>query len=366
MSDYVLTRKRFLGTVGSGIGGFAASLAGCTTNTTDSTEITDETPENASSDNENNNESNDSAAEDQQPEEKEEEDENLDPPENGAIVFVYDDGPIEDYIKAFPAHQEFEAPATVGIVSNFVGRSDDWMNLEHLEALTTAGWEISSHTVQHTPLAAYELIEDAKPEDTAIHAEEYRHGHQKGLTVEITDGKHSVTREVAGLGGDSDDNLSVELEHPVKHSFSAGDAVIRYPADQMQEALRESQRDLEELGFEVNTLLAPYDDFDEWSMKFVPEYYDGVANARHGSRINDLEEFNPYATQRNYFIEFTSPEYVKQDLDEIADRGALGVLGAHTAKKEVTEERIRETLQWVNDRGIEVMTLREAIERFAH
>lgn len=111
----------------------------------------------------------------------------------------------------------------------------------------------------------------------------------------------------------------------------------------MHEALGESHRALEELGSAVDTLFAPYDNFDEYSRTFVDKYYDGVVNARHGSRVNDPDGFDPYQTRRDYFIEFTSRKAVKQDLDEIAARGALGVIGAHTFK--VTKDRIRETLE---------------------
>ena len=41
------------------------------------------------------------------------------------------------------------------------------------------------------------------------------------------------------------------------------------------------------------------------------------------------------------------------------------MIGAHTFKDEVTEEGIYETLEWVDERDIAVMTLREAIERYA-
>lgn len=365
MTGRDLTRRHFLGTVGTGTGGLTVSLAGCTADdaSTDETIRDDDTDDGERSSDEE--EVNDTDGDTEGTEDAEEE-ESLDPPENGAVVFVYDDGPIEDYTQAFPAHQEFDAPATTGIVSGWIGQSDDWMDVEHLEELAAAGWEICSHTTQHMPLAAYELTEDVGPEDTAIHAEEYRHGHTDGLTIEITDGDRSVSREVAGLGGEPGGNRSVLLEQSVGDSFAASNTVIRHPEEQMHEALGESRRELEEFGFEINTLLAPYDDFDEWSMEFVPEYYDGVANARIGSRINDPAGVDPFQTQRFYFIEFTTREAVQQDLDEIAEDGALGVFGAHTFKEEVTEERIRETLEWVDERGIEVITLREAIERFTH
>lgn len=96
------------------------------------------------------------------------------------------------------------------------------------------------------------------------------------------------------------------------------------------------------------------------------EYYDGVANSRHDSRINDLDGFDPYASQRKYFIEFTSPKHVKHDLDKIAERSALGVFGPHMLKEQVTEERIRETLRWIDEHYVTVMSLREAIKRCAN
>jgi peptidoglycan/xylan/chitin deacetylase (PgdA/CDA1 family) len=288
-------------------------------------------------------------------------------PENGAVVFVYDDGPMEDYTQAFPAHREFDAPATTGIVSEWIGREGfmghDWMDVEHLAELEEAGWEIASHTTEHTAVGTFELVENADPGDERVYNGSNRHGFWAPRELEITDGERTVRR--TALGWDEDDTgRYVELDEPLGESFAAGEAVTRYPEEAIREALGESRRELERLGFEVDTFLAPYDSFDDYSRRFATEYYDGVANARHGSRVNDPEGFDPYYTRRDYFIEFTSRESVKRDLDEIAARGALGVIGAHAFKEEVSEERIRETLEWIDDRDIEVMTLREAIARF--
>lgn len=295
-------------------------------------------------------------------------DETLDPPEGGAVVFVYDDGPMEDYTQAFSAHQEFDAPATVGIVSEWIGREDyqdaGCLGVDHLEELADAGWEIASHTVEHTAVGMFELVEGTDPEDERVYPEQIRHGYHRGKDLEVTDGDRTVDRTVVDYGAD-DVGRYIEFDESLGESFAAGTTVVRYPPTDMHEFLGKSKRELERLGFSVDTLLAPYDNFDEYSLEFVGEYYDGIANARHGSRVNDPDGFDPYRTRRDYFIEFTSRESVKRDLDEIADRGALGVFGAHTFKEGVTEDRIRETLEWIDERDIEVMTLREAIARFA-
>lgn len=294
--------------------------------------------------------------------------ESLDPPEGGAVVFVYDDGPMQDYTQALPVHREFDAPATTGIVPEWIGREgymdNDWMDVEHLEDLVDAGWEIASHTTEHTAVGTFELVEGADPEDDHVYPEEIRHGYHRGKVLEVTNGDRTVHRTVADYGSDGVGRY-IALDAPLGESFAAGETVVRYPEEQMHASLGESKRELERLGFEVDTLLAPYDNFDEYSRGFVEEYYDGVANAEHGSRINDRDGFDPYRTCRDYFIEFTTRESVQRDLDEIAERGALGVFGAHAFKEEVSKERIRETLEWVDERDIEVLTLREAIARFA-
>ncbi|MEM4782420.1 MAG: polysaccharide deacetylase family protein [Halalkalicoccus sp.] len=301
--------------------------------------------------------------------ENEEDDEPLDPPENGAVVFVYDDGPMEDYTQALPAHRAFDAPATTGIVSEWIGREDfqdnGCMDVEHLDELVDAGWEICSHTTEHTAVGTLELLEDAAPDDRRIYPEQIRHGYHRGKTLELFHEGHTVRRAVADYGAD-DTGRYIELAEAVGEACPAGETIVRYPEEQVKAALGDSKADLEALGFEIDTFLAPYDNFDDYSRGFAADHYAGIANAEHGSRINPREGFDPFYTRRDYFIEFTSSDRVKADLDEIADRSALGVIGAHTFKDEVTEAGIYETLERVDDRGIEVLTLREAIARYAN
>ena len=353
--DRSLPRRRFLGTIGTGVVGLSLSVAGCldrddATNgeSTDEPVVADFSSESYE-------------------EEEETEEEYSDPPENGAVVFVYDDGPMQDYTQALPVHKEFDAPATTGVVTDWIGREDymdnDWMDVEQLEELVAAGWEIASHTVEHTAVGTFELVEDAAVGVDRIYPEQIRHGYHRGKEIEITDGDRTLSRTVADYGTDETGRY-IALAEPIDESCAAGETIVRYPAEQMHESLGESKRELERLGFEVDTLLAPYDNFDEYSLEFVGEYYDGVANANHGSRINDPEGFDPYGTRRDYFLEFTSPDSVKRDLDDIAKRGALGVFGAHAFKEKVSSERIRATLEWIDERDSEVMTLREAIGRF--
>lgn len=354
MKRVPISRRAVLGVGAAGLAGLAGCLG------SDTGDVEEGTPEA--------NDENDAPANETGEETEDETEESLEPPEGGAVVFVYDDGPMQDHTQALPVHREFDAPATTGIVPEWIGREDymdaGCMDVEHLEELVDAGWEIASHTTEHTAVGTFELVEGAGPEDDYVYPEQIRHGYHRGKVLEVTNGDRTVQRTVADYGSDGVGRY-IALDEPLGESFAAGETVVRYPEDQMHASLGESKRELERLGFEVDTLLAPYDNFDDYSRGFVEEYYDGVANAKHGSRINDRDGFDPYRTRRDYFIEFTTRDSVRRDLDEIAERGALGVFGAHAFKEEVSEERIRETLEWVDERDIEVLTLREAIARFA-
>lgn len=352
------TRRVLLGTIGAGTLGATAgcldSLGG------DGDDESDEDDGNGS----NGDDDADQPDESGETDEEQEEAEDVPDIDGGAVVFTYDDGPLEDYEQAFPVHQEFDAPASAGIVTEWVGREDfndnDWMDVEHLEELAEAGWEINSHTTAHTALGEFELVEDVEPDDVRVYPEERNHGFHLEYDIEVTDGETSVVRTV--VASDSDEiGGYLEFDEPVGESFAAGETVERYPEELMHEFLGDSKAQLEEWGFEVDTLLAPYDVCDEWTIEFASEYYDGIANVNPGSMLNDREEFDPFDTHRDYFIEFTDPLDIQEQLDEVAAQNAIGIVGAHTFKDEVDEDGIREMLEWIEERDLTVVTLTDAI-----
>lgn len=350
-------RRAVLGTIGT----LAATLAGCTTSAPPD-DGNNKGQDSVAAAHDGDAKSDEKGAD--EPAERDEDESGTEGPENGALVVVYDDGPIEDVEEALPVHEEFDVPATAGIVSEWVGRSS-YMGTDELDRLVDAGWEIASHTREHTTVGAFRLVHEVLPDDRRVKAEGYRHGHHEGKTVEISNGRVSTRHTVTGLAGEPGDRW-IEFEEPVGRHYRPGESEIRYPPEEMRDMLQGSKADLEEMGYEVETLLAPYDIYTGWSDLFVPDVYEGVANATHGSRVNSLDGggFDPYSTRRDYFAEFSSEESVLRDLDTIAEEGALGVVGGHTHKEEVTPADIRSFLSAVEERGIEVVTLREAIERY--
>lgn len=346
--DHRATRRRILKATGAGAAGLTGVLAGCmgrtdNTTTNQSANTTEPAPNNTTETDGDNTESREF-------------------PETGAVVIVYDDGPMKDYTEAFPVHRDYDMPATTGVVSNWVG-DDGHMDADHLNELADEGWEIASHTAAHTTIASFPIVEDLSPDETTIAATSTRNGHHEGYPLLITDGENSVTREIVGFVDDEDvpDGRQIEVADPIGKSFSADQTEIRFPDHIFEQALEGSKQELESLGdFEVTSLLAPYDEYSGYSYVWVSDYYSGVANARPVSPRNEIP-FNPFWTRRDYFAEYTTDSAIQEDLDWVAENDELGVFGAHAEKDEVSADDIQQLLEWIDDRGIEVLTLRDAI-----
>jgi peptidoglycan/xylan/chitin deacetylase (PgdA/CDA1 family) len=83
--------------------------------------------------------------------------------EPNVVAIDFDDGYQDVYQYAFPILKEYQAPATVFVISNFIGRCNTWdVNLgwiyyQHLDEasignLISAGWEVGSHGQTHRAL----------------------------------------------------------------------------------------------------------------------------------------------------------------------------------------------------------------------
>lgn len=282
---------------------------------------------------------------------------------DGAITFIYDDGPVEDIELAFPAHERYDAPASVGIVSSWMhGDDPDYMDIDEVRTLEEAGWEISCHTADHAAISSFELVEDVRPGQTRIYPEgRGQHGFTTDNPIEVTDGESLIRRTVVGSGTDETGRY-LELDEAVDEAFAAGETIERYTESYVRGQLADSRADLSE--FEPTTFLAPHDVIDEYHADIVSDYYGGIFNANIGDPANEVP-FDPFETNRSYFAERVDRDTIYADLEAVAEADAYGVIGAHTYLEEVTRDRIEETLKWCDDLGLEVITFDEAIERFA-
>lgn len=80
--------------------------------------------------------------------------------EHREIAITFDDGYENVYKEAYPILNELKVPGTVFIITDFVGRANDWdwqiggrtfrhLTWSEIHELQSTGWEIGSHTVSH-------------------------------------------------------------------------------------------------------------------------------------------------------------------------------------------------------------------------
>lgn len=69
-----------------------------------------------------------------------------------SVVITFDDGYKGNYEYAYPLLKEFKFPATVFVISNYVG-APDFMTVEQLKEMSDNGIEIESHTFKHDDLS---------------------------------------------------------------------------------------------------------------------------------------------------------------------------------------------------------------------
>lgn len=86
------------------------------------------------------------------------------------VVITFDDGYKGNYEYAYPILKEFKFPATVFVISNYVGGSD-FMTTEQIKEMSNNGIQIESHTSKHDDLSKLnetEQIETLKNAKTSL------------------------------------------------------------------------------------------------------------------------------------------------------------------------------------------------------
>jgi len=287
---------------------------------------------------------------------------------NGRLALTFDDGYIEDYEQLFPVLRERDAPASLAIVPDWLDEPDS-LSTEQLRELADAGWEVMAHGRDHRYLQAHALAADASAGDDrllldSVHVfPEEDHGIYPGDEFEVTDGDRSETVVLAekGPAADGDANSFVRFEEPLDGTFAADETVLRPTEAQLRDEILGSKEDLEAMGFEPTTFTLPYDAGDARAWRVVAEGFDALADAAVRSLPNPPDP-SPLDLQR-YYLETDKMRLVEVEayLDQVAERGGLGILAGHSAWDTVPPERVAAVVDAAHERDIEVTTVRDAV-----
>ncbi len=286
----------------------------------------------------------------------------------GLLVLVYDDSPAEDYSKAFQVHREYDVPGCIAACSGLMeGGSSEWLSPGQLQEMHAEGWEAMSHTAEHRLLGEVPLESSVDAGETRIPVRSDLQGRFPGDPLVFIDGDHEVEATVAGREREDDDERYLLLETGLSDSLSS-DTVVRYTDEFTEGVLVDSQAMLEdwlsEAGGVVNGYVHTYD-WVEGVRNIVPSYYDTIPNARPArGAFNPELDPDPLSLTRAYMeTDSMDDDRVLEVLDTVANEPDFGILAGHSNHDTLPEERIRFVIEEALDRGLEVVTLQEALHR---
>lgn len=276
----------------------------------------------------------------------------------GRCVIIYDDSPDDDYMKPFPVHQDEGVPGCIAAVSDYIN-SPGGLRDDQVVEMADAGWEVLSHTVHHHPLGAVALTENGEAGDTEVVVRYGVHGRFEGAPVRIFDGHgESYVTTVEGVSEQSGpDTITVPDEAPFALDASAG-AHIRFTDDYVDETLADSKAVLADYGVSVESIVAPFQVYDSYAAGRCEERYASVANGILGNGLN--HDVDPYWLNRTTVVDQTREE-VRSLASEAADQGSLLLFGTHSWDEDLTQEQIRMVIRTVQEEGLEIVTLADAL-----
>lgn len=276
----------------------------------------------------------------------------------GKCVMIYDDCPIEDYQKTFPVHQEKDAPGGIGCVYHYLGM-DDSLDVDQMQEMADAGWEVLSHTMNHQPIGWVPVSEDVSAGETEIPVSFAAHGYFRDVPVTLLDDTGTKFSQTLAGGRVQEGQDVLVLDSGAKGSLDASEtARVRFTKEYINDFLRNSHQRLEEYGVEVNSVVAPYQIYDQYAAGRVSQYYDACANGILGDGIN--REIEPYYLDRSTMLG-PSLDQIRHRAREVASDDGLYLLGSHSWNEDLTQERIGSIIDVVREEGLEIVTLEEVL-----
>lgn len=290
----------------------------------------------------------------------------------GMVTFVFDDGIVTNYTYSLPILKRRGQLATAAIVVNrMLSGNSDYMSLDQVRELEKNGWEIASHSMTHSrPVQIPKTLEQEVI--TGWRLDEHDPDHYQAqydydrVAALFQDGK--PLKEVENLEqlratpGTYWLDLTIAELHV--HPFRSGDpASLGIRAGSYQREMEDSKRILTELGFKVDTYVAPHNYWTDDVEVISRRYYSRACTGRDSD--NRPGSFDPFAIKR--FMVHTkdsAQSLIRIIKDHSLEHGGWVVFCFHGVGENIgwepyPAENLDAVCAFVDEQKIPVVTARE-------
>lgn len=291
------------------------------------------------------------------------------------MVLSYDDGRIEDYTKVYPVHQSKGVPAVFAPIVCDVGGTNS-LSAEQLKEFYNNGHEIASHTYTHTSMGTFS-------------------GYYYHPTVEIPAGSleipinnatwfATVPRLLNTVGlieeGEKKETFTVvsretpnhilTIQDPLVNSYSPN-AKITHDISTLIAENDFSKRRLASLGIYATGMIYPGGGHSKETRDITSRYYrwgratwwQDEPNVFDPSQGIDLYALGSEEFCENRGNNLTLAE-MESMMDEAVERKCLVLFHSHSFYEELTTERIEWMIDTALSKGIEIVTMSEALNYY--
>lgn len=290
----------------------------------------------------------------------------------GMVTFTFDDGIVSVHRHALPILEGWGQVATAGIVvSRLLSGNADYMNVEQVRELASRGWEIASHSLTHARPIQIPVSYDQEllsgwrvcDQDPGHYQTQYGYERVAGL---YQDGTPLVeVQNLAALGvtegGYWLDRTIAELH--VRPPRTGAPSQLNIAAGSYQREMEQSKTMLQELGFAVDTYIAPHNFWTEDVESLSRQSYARVCTG--GDAANSPATFNTHAIRRFVVHEDDTVRTLTRIIEDHGlARGGWVVFCFHGVGDKLGWEpypadKLDQLCAWVAREGVPMVTVRE-------
>lgn len=274
------------------------------------------------------------------------------------IIISYDDGPIQDYTKAFPIHKKHNIPAETNVITSCINKVN-FLSIAQLKELNNNGWEINSHSHFH-------LFYNSRPINNTKIGSKKIHGpfmyklknfdfSKNSINCNIIEKNTIETIRIIGIEKTDKDIYYAIINNPLRNTFS-NTAKIRILEEECQLDFKKSKTILNDLGYKANHLTYPNNENEKWSQKIASQHF---KSARSGPKNNINDPYNLDTHNLSAFpfdnntLNDSQLEYI---LDKTKDCKGICILFHHTFFPDFSEERLELIIKGCKKRNIKIST----------